>query len=108
MMGAALKRLGTAYELTKGLKTATLCNGINRIQWEGPWLKPGVPPAAAYKHTHWVAHWAGWVLCTAVESYRWVPVAWWAEVLKHSGEAWHVTHHYELPTSPEILANVPV
>lgn len=29
--------------------------GITRIQFDGPWLKPGAPPAAAYHYTHWVA-----------------------------------------------------
>ena len=28
--------------------------GLARIQWEGPWTKPGVPPRVAYRHTHWV------------------------------------------------------
>jgi hypothetical protein len=32
--------------------------GLVLIQWEGPWTEPGVPPRAAYRHTHWV----GW--CT--------------------------------------------
>lgn len=29
--------------------------GVALIQWGGSWTRPGVPVAAAYQHTHWVA-----------------------------------------------------
>lgn len=96
MMGAALRACGAVFRLTKNLRTAQLCDGINRLQWEGPWLNPGVPARVAYQHTHWIAHFDGWVLCTAVNPYQWERREVWSAWLANEGERWHVTHHYAL------------
>lgn len=94
MIARALASLGAPYRLRQGLRTSTLCPGISRVQWEGPWLDPGVPPAAAYAHTHWVAHVGGWVLCSVVDPSGWVAIADWGNALRRENRRWHITHHY--------------
>lgn len=100
-VSGTLASLGRAFTLTKGLKTQELCTGINRVQWEGPWLEPGRPPAAAYRHTHYVAHFAdpagsGWVLCTAICPWAWVHRTEWKKQTLGRGDLWHITHHWKL------------
>ena len=98
MVGETLRTLGKNYTFRKGLKTDELCNGINRIQWEGKWLNPGVPARAAYFHTHYVAHFNGWVLCTACLPWEWISVGMWRHLLLEGEEPspFHITHHYSL------------
>lgn len=102
MVGETLRTLGQNFTLNKGLKTAELCEGINRIQWEGKWLNPGVPARAAYFHTHYVAHRAGWVLCTACLPAHWIPVHAWRQVLlvEPDPSPFHVTHHFKFSPKP--------
>lgn len=99
-----LLALGAPHNLKSRLKTWDLCNGINCIQWEGKWLNPGVPARVAYFHTHWVAAFDGWVLCTACESAKWIPESSWRHhhLMCEPRSPFHITHHYELepPVTP--------
>lgn len=55
MMREALDSLAARYDWTVPRRThIPPVYGLARVQWDGPWLKPGVPAAAAYCHTHWV------------------------------------------------------
>lgn len=96
MIGETLRTLGRSYTLRKGLKTQDLCEGINRLQWEGKWLDPGVPARVAYFHTHWVAQFNGWVLCTACLADEWLPANIWRIFVAQANKPFHVTHHYTI------------
>ncbi len=101
MMVAALVLAKARFTVKKNLHTPILCAGLNRIQWEGRWTKPGVPPIVAYGYTHWVAWANGAVFCTCMPWRRWTPEADWrrmiADMCRTEGfSGWHVTHHYAL------------
>lgn len=80
-------------------------NGVVRIQFGGPWLKPGVPVGAAYARTHWLAsrkhEGADWV-CDV--SAGWLPAERWeAEILpllvkwvSRADGTWFPTHRWEV------------
>ena len=53
LMFDCLKRLSLSWSLLKPPDWPAF--GLVRIQWEGPWMEPGVPLRARYRHTHWVA-----------------------------------------------------
>ncbi|HEY1048182.1 MAG TPA: hypothetical protein VGE39_00450, partial [Prosthecobacter sp.] len=73
---------------------------ILRIQWEGPWLKPGVPAKAAYTQTHYIAVVGrGLVLDTAQDANVLTPWAEWerqtdryAVTRCKRSTGWHFTH----------------
>jgi hypothetical protein len=84
--------------------------GLARIQWEGPWCGPGVPPAARYRYTHWVGaaqrnggqgvfdvnclnNGTGWV---ALDEWERVIVPHLAASHKRATGGWHITHAIEV------------
>lgn len=52
MMEAALDAMGVQWACVDGPR---LWHGIVRVRWDGPWMQPGVPIQARYRHTHWIA-----------------------------------------------------
>lgn len=83
--------------------------GLGFVQWHGPWLAPGVPVGAAYRHTHWIGIVDAPPMGTLVydinawDTHRqqygdWLPLKWWekelvpaitAEVPRATGD-WHI------------------
>jgi hypothetical protein len=53
LMWETLDRLGIKWRKIMRPKSWPIY-GLARIQWEGPWTAPGVPPRVAYRHSHWV------------------------------------------------------
>jgi hypothetical protein len=53
MMFGLLRRVGAKWSTYYGADRWP-AHGLVRVQWEGPWTQPGVPPPARYRHTHWI------------------------------------------------------
>lgn len=109
LMWEILDRIGARWKPTRKPRTWP-DYGLARIQWEGPWTAPGVPPRVAYRHTHWVAAWrrgdsVGIFDINAMSSGGWISATDWAETLvpwllseavpKADGR-WHITHAAEI------------
>lgn len=106
LMYAVLRGLGVAYTVRMGGRDTWPSYGLARVQWEGPWMTAGVPVAARYRHTHWIACAGEQVFdinCIGVGG--WVPVAEWRDhvvpwLLKQvepkANGRWHVTHSIEI------------
>ena len=96
-----LRQCGATFQTTFDLQTLELKDGICRIQWEGPWLAKGQPIHKAYRRTHYIAFRGGWVLCTVLCPWAWIPErSWRGEINRLSrtspATGWHVTHWYEI------------
>ena len=84
--------------------------GLVRVQWEGPWMDPGVPIAARYRHTHWVGaatvnERVGVFHINCMNSGGWVSLDDWSRVIapyliehhaKKANGKWHITHAIEV------------
>jgi hypothetical protein len=91
-----LASLKIDHELVKGLRTKDLEDGILRVQFEGPWLNPGVPARVGYFHTHYIAVRGAGVLDTMCLPAEWYPRTAWARladiVIEPPDTGWHFTH----------------
>jgi hypothetical protein len=129
LMIAALRSTRAVYRLLKlgdqtGPARCTFVGfpkyGLARIQWEGPWTKPGVPMRARYRYTHWVG--AAWrnnevgifdINCMN-NGTGWCEYGNWKNIvvpniLKQYPRAsglWHITHAIEIEQDKRITRTV--
>lgn len=99
-MRAALESLGVPHTLPKLGPLDFPAFGLCFVQWEGPWLAPGVPVGAAYRNTHWVATAGAGKAVYDVNAGEWLRRAEWELeivplLLNHTKRAtgWHVRTH---------------
>jgi hypothetical protein len=104
MMKAALSSLSVPW--TRFCPRDPLTNyGLVRIQWEGPWCNPGVPPVAAYRKSHWIGATilegstfvfdvnCGW---SSLRTWEKETVPELVALYKDANGGWHPTHRWEL------------
>lgn len=116
MMYEMLRSLGARFAIRQGTTDGKHqppwpSFGLARIQFGGPWCKPGVPMRVRYNYTHWVASWrashdadrhfvydinttcAGW-LGFFEWSHKVMP--WLLEDVRRADRTWWVTHALEV------------
>lgn len=79
-------------------------HGLAFVQIAGPWLAPGVPVGAAYRHTHWIATIDGCAYDINIDAAGgWRPIPMWRqyvapELVKATKRAtgWYVRNAYEV------------
>lgn len=113
MMFDVLKRIGVSFTYRGGElgQRNWPRYGLVRIQWEGPWTKPGVPMRARYRNTHWVGACARtpdnvgiFDINAIANGSGWTSLADWSSIvvpaiLEHYPRAdgkWHITHAIEV------------
>lgn len=115
LMFGALRSLGVKWEAKSSPlgveKLEWPAFGLARIQWGGPWTKPGVPMRARYRQTHWVASChrspgdIGIFDVNAMNVGGWVPLASWEKVMvpwlmkecvPRADGTWWITHAVEI------------
>lgn len=112
LMQEVLQRLGARHEVVWRSDAATelyvprLRHGLMRVQWGGPWTRPGVPLRARYRHTHWVAVAEPWIFdVNAMCVGGWLPLDEWAlqlvpwllrQACPKGDGTWWPTHAWEV------------
>lgn len=109
MMYAALHNIGRPW-IDVQRDELWPSHGLVRIQFEGPWMKPGVPIPARYRYTHWIG---AQILVGQVGVFDincinngngWVSLEdWTSDIAPHLASAfkratgeWYITHSIEV------------
>lgn len=102
-----LFHLKQGFHYRKDLHTQDIPDSPNpqilRLQFEGSWLNPGVPAAAAYHHTHYIAVLGNEVMDPMIDSSVLIDKSAWLETQdirvtqsKPKATGWHFTHAWEI------------
>ena len=118
LMFETLRRLGVKYQAEARNSIGTGSSpgeafpafGLARVQWGGPWTKPGVPMRARYRQTHWVASWRGRGIIKHaifdVNACYWTDFESWKNILvphilkecvPRNDGTWWITHSITIP-----------
>jgi hypothetical protein len=117
MMNAVLQRIGRPW---RKIGADWPQWGLVRVQWEGPWTKPGVPMRARYRYTHWVGSargagdWGifdincmnngtGWC---SLANWRGIVVPYILQQYPRASGTWHVTHAIEVEPVGKVTRTV--